>query len=184
MRCLDNRRLLGQHSETHILLSVLDKHAKGKPSGWSNGPQGRIWIGKRGAICRYHDDIVLPEMARRGWPSGELNSHASPVVLADIPLVERNHQFWPNVTWKMVLTDSRHIIEKHHNDSAKVHQARAHGIKTRVIHPQGHSEKAKQLTPNLAISRVFALPESDPRFPLLKDQLLNTRLLTPDRARA
>ncbi len=161
-RCLDDRRLLGQHSEAHVLMSVLEKDANGEAAGWIATPQAQLWIGKRSAIIDYHDNILLPEMRRRGWPSGSLKHHASPMPGEDtLPESERYFIFWSCVTWDQILYDCRHLIEKHRNDAEMVRLAKRHGVKTRIIKPRGHSAKSIVYVFHLSISRVYNIPLTD-----------------------
>ncbi len=60
LRCLDNRRLLGQHQEIHMLWTVLHNlHDNGRQSGWSNGPQAQPWLHARSAVIDYHDNLII-----------------------------------------------------------------------------------------------------------------------------
>jgi hypothetical protein len=81
-RCLDDRRLNAQHNEIHIALVCVNKAVSGKTdSHWSSPTNAQIgpWLDKRGALVQYHDDIILPEMIRRGREVS-LHLHFSPVV--------------------------------------------------------------------------------------------------------
>lgn len=175
MRCLDNRRLLAQHNEVHICLSVMRKHFElGKPSGWSNGPQAKPFHGKRSALIEYHDKMVVPELERRGM------NHRSPIaphLFPAYPGPEYGHRFWDCVTWRMVLRDCRHLLEKHRNDTAIVESARLRGVKTRVVIPTGHSIEAIHLVMERAICKVFGIEMADYRVNEVKGELMAERLL-------
>lgn len=78
---LDNRRLLGQHVELHILTNLHIRRLEiardqgvppedidwtGIKMGWRTHPQFTWWFGKVGAVIEFHE-IVVNEMARRKW---------------------------------------------------------------------------------------------------------------------
>jgi hypothetical protein len=156
---------------------VLYKHfERGKPSGWSNGPQAKPFHGKRSALIEYHDDMVVPELERRGM------NHRSPIkphLFPAYPGPEWGHKFWDCVTWREVLRDIRHLFEKHRNDVAAVAIARRDRRKTRIVIPTGHSEEAMYLIMERAICKVFDLESADYEVNVVMRRLMNERLLDP-----
>lgn len=176
MQCLDNRRLVAQNVETHICISVLQKAAFGRPSGWSNGEQARPFKGKRGALVDYHDNMVVPELLSRGF------NHKSPlskIILSSIPLHEQEHRFWSCITWDMVLRDCRHLLEKWYREEDYVDYCEATGKKTRIVRPQGHNPELVRLLFHQSIHKVFHLSSNDEQGLRRKGQeLLAQPLLT------
>jgi len=181
---LDNRRLNAQHSEVHIAITCLGNIAAGKPaSGWSNpnNAQLRQWVGKRGALYRYHNDIIIPECRSR-WPRSDAYDTHDLFDVSELPKEEQDHRFWPNVTWDQVLLDCRHLIEKHNNDKEMVRLCQEHGVRRRVVPPRGHSARAILFTFWRAISHVYNVPLTDSEtIQRIAIRLTRQKLLDPPR---
>lgn len=173
LRVLDDRRLVAQHNEAHICLTVVTKFQRtGRHSGWSSSPSARPFIRKRGGLLDYHDNMLLPELARRGF------NHHSPINPGFIPHDE-TAKFWDLVTWDMVLKDCRHLFEKWEREENYVAYAKANDIKTRVIAPRGHHPELLRSIFHLAISHVFGISKSDEQGLRVKgEELLSEQLLT------
>jgi len=75
---LDDRHLLGEHLELHIMANALIKGG----GGWYNHPATQFFKGKLGALYRRHEEQVA-EMHRRGW-----TGHVSGFPVDSIPPAE------------------------------------------------------------------------------------------------
>jgi len=136
--------------------SVAQGYHNGKPRGWANGPQCVPWRDRRSAIIDYHDNIIVPELARRG------GNHKSPVIAeSTLPKAERGFRFFHTITWEQILRDCRHLFEKWDNDFAIVEHAQATGTKTRVVIPKGYNRDLTWLVFLRAISHVFDIDRTD-----------------------
>lgn len=63
---LDDKRLLGQHVESHIMYNSQVKRAKGIKAGWQNHPQTRRFDECSGMLVDIHR-LCVDEMKRRGF---------------------------------------------------------------------------------------------------------------------
>lgn len=111
---LDDRRLLGQHNELHILINLHMRRLRiaaeqnvrpenidwtGIKMGWRTHPQFTWWFGKVGALMQFHN-IVRNEIAIRKWkkysPEKDFyefvreNPHPSPIdeQLEELPFLD------------------------------------------------------------------------------------------------
>ena len=80
---LDDKRLLGQHVESHILFNISTKRIQNIKAGYQNHPQALRFIGCEGQLIDVHMKCVN-EMINRGF------NHHSPL---DNPLKIKHQKF-------------------------------------------------------------------------------------------
>jgi hypothetical protein len=97
---LDDRHLLGEHLELHVMTTALIRGG----GGWYNHPATQFFKGKLGALYRRHEDQVA-EMKRRGW-----SGHGSAFPVDRIPPDEMDAHI--DVTEEMLERDRRDLAER------------------------------------------------------------------------
>jgi hypothetical protein len=96
---LDDRHLLGEHLELHVMTNALIRGC----GGWYNHPATQFFRGKLGALYRRHEEQV-DEMQRRGWIG-----HSSEFPIEQIPKDEMDAEI--EITPEMLEKD-RHDLEE------------------------------------------------------------------------
>jgi hypothetical protein len=97
---LDDRHLLGEHFELHVMANALIRGG----GGWFNHPATKMFRGKLGALYRRHEQQVA-EMQRRGF-----TGHKTPFPVEKIPPEEMDAQI--DVTPEMIEKDRRDLAER------------------------------------------------------------------------
>ena len=97
---LDDRHLLGEHVELHVMTNALIRGS----GGWYNHPATKMFRGKMGALYRRHEEQVI-EMARRGF-----TGHKTPFPVEMIPPEEINEDI--EITEQMLESDRRDLAER------------------------------------------------------------------------
>jgi hypothetical protein len=97
---LDDRHLLGEHLELHVMANELI-HPGG---GWRNHPAVKLFRGKLGALYRRHEAQVA-EMRRRGFMG-----HKTPFPAEHIPLDQMDADI--EITPDMLEKDRRDLAER------------------------------------------------------------------------
>ncbi len=97
---LDDRHLLGEHLELHIMANALIRGG----GGWYNHPATRMFRGKLGALYRRHEQQVA-EMRHRGF-----TGHKTPFPVESIPPEEMEAQI--EVTPEMLAQDRADLAER------------------------------------------------------------------------
>ena len=97
---LDDRHLLGEHLELHVMASVLIRGG----GGWYNHPATKMFRGKLGALYRRHEEQVA-EMARRGF-----TGHKTPFPVDMIPPNEMDTAI--EITEEMLAKDREDLAER------------------------------------------------------------------------
>ncbi len=98
---LDDRHLLGEHVELHVMANALVRGG----GGWYNHPATKIFRGKMGALYRRHEEQVAG-MVRRGF-----TGHKTPFPVEMIPSQEMDACV--EITDEMLETDRRDLAERH-----------------------------------------------------------------------
>jgi hypothetical protein len=97
---LDDRHLLGEHFELHVMANALIRGG----GGWFNHPATKMFRGKLGALYRRHEQQVA-EMQRRGF-----TGHKTPFPVEKIPPEEMDAQI--DVTPEMIEKDRCDLAER------------------------------------------------------------------------
>lgn len=97
---LDDRHLLGEHLELHVMANALIRGG----GGWYNHPATRMFSGKLGALYQRHEEQVA-EMARRGF-----HGHKTPFPVDQIPLEEMDAVV--EITEEMLARDRADLAER------------------------------------------------------------------------
>lgn len=97
---LDDRHLLGEHLELHVMANALFCGG----GGWYNHPATQFFRGKLGALYRRHEEQVA-EMRRRGW-----HGHRSEFPVDLIPPGEMDATI--EVTAEMLEKDRSDLAER------------------------------------------------------------------------
>ena len=97
---LDDRHLLGEHLELHVMTSALIRGG----GGWYNHPATRFFKGRLGALYRRHEEQVA-EMRRRGW-----TGHRSEFPVDQIPSDQMDAAV--EVTSEMLENDRHDLAER------------------------------------------------------------------------
>lgn len=94
---LDDRHLLGEHLELHVMANELIRPG----GGWRNHPAVKLFRGKLGALYRRHEEQVA-EMQRRGF-----TGHKTPFPSDKIPPDEMDAAV--EITEEMLEKDRRDL---------------------------------------------------------------------------
>lgn len=70
--------MLGQHVESHVLISVESARLEGRSCGYQNHPEAVKYRGRLGELVDVHNGVVA-EMLRRGY------NHKSPITIPATP---------------------------------------------------------------------------------------------------
>lgn len=97
---LDDRHLLGEHLELHVMANALIRGG----GGWYNHPATRMFHGKLGALYRRHEEQVA-EMARRGF-----HGHKTPFPVDMIAPEEMDAEI--EITQEMLARDRHDLAER------------------------------------------------------------------------
>lgn len=97
---LDDRHLLGEHLELHIMVNAILRGG----GGWYNHPATQLFKGKLGALYRRHEAQV-EEMLRRGWMG-----HKSAFPVDEIPPEEMDATI--EVTQEMLDKDRSDLADR------------------------------------------------------------------------
>ncbi|MEN6370482.1 MAG: pyrimidine dimer DNA glycosylase/endonuclease V [Armatimonadota bacterium] len=97
---LDDRHLLGEHLELHVMANGLICGG----GGWYNHPATQFFKGKLGALYRRHEEQVT-EMRKRGW-----TGHKSAFPVDKVPPEEMDATV--EVTQDMLEKDRRDLAER------------------------------------------------------------------------
>lgn len=97
---LDDRHLLGEHLELHIMANAILRGG----GGWYNHPATNMFKGKLGALYRRHEEQVA-EMLRRGF-----HGHKTPFPVELIPPEEMDAVI--EVTPEMLEKDRDDLAER------------------------------------------------------------------------
>lgn len=116
---LDDRHLLGEHLELHVMANELIRPG----GGWRNHPAVKLFRGKLGALYRRHEEQVA-EMQRRGF-----TGHKTPFPVDKIPPDEMDAAV--EITEEMLEKDRRDLAMR--NTLSQEHG----GISWRKVSPKG-----------------------------------------------
>ena len=116
---LDDRHLLGEHLELHVMANELIRPG----GGWRNHPAVKLFRGKLGALYRRHEEQGA-EMQRRGF-----TGHKTPFPADKIPPDEMDTVV--EITEEMLEKDRRDLAER--NALSQEHG----GISWRKVSPKG-----------------------------------------------
>ncbi|MHB9037281.1 MAG: pyrimidine dimer DNA glycosylase/endonuclease V [Armatimonadota bacterium] len=97
---LDDRHLLGEHLELHVIANELISPG----GGWRNHPAVKLFRGKLGALYRRHEEEVA-EMRRRGF-----DGHKTPFPAEHISLDQMDAAI--EITPEMLEKDRRDLAER------------------------------------------------------------------------
>lgn len=97
---LDDRHLLGEHVELHVMANALIRGG----GGWYNHPATQMFRGKLGALYRRHEQQVA-EMRRRGF-----TGHRTPFPVHMIPPDEMDAEV--EITPAMIERDRADLAER------------------------------------------------------------------------
>jgi hypothetical protein len=97
---LDDRHLLGEHLELHVMANAIIRGG----GGWYNHPATNMFKGKLGALYRRHEEQVA-EMIRRGF-----TGHKTPFPVEMIPPEEMDSEI--EITEEMLEIDRRDLAER------------------------------------------------------------------------
>lgn len=97
---LDDRRLLGEHGELHVMANALIRGG----GRWYNHPATKMFRGKIGALYRRHEEQVA-EMVRRGF-----TGHKTPFPVEMVPPEQMDAYI--EITEEMLETDRRDLAER------------------------------------------------------------------------
>lgn len=97
---LDDRHLLGEHLELHVMANELIRPG----GGWRNHPAVKLFKGKLGALYRRHEEQVA-EMRRRGF-----TGHKTPFPVDKIPPEEMDAII--QITEEMLEKDRRDLEKR------------------------------------------------------------------------
>lgn len=79
---LDEKRLLGEHLEIHVIINAINKVYEGKKGGYTNHPETKKYVKKVKFLLKRHN-AQIREMKKRGWKAGKI--HETPLNISLIP---------------------------------------------------------------------------------------------------